>query len=195
MIPTVNRNFITIVSGLPRSGTSLMMQILDAGGLPVLTDHVREADPDNPRGYLEFEVVKQLKRNKHWLSSARGKAVKVIHLLVPELPIENYSYRVILMRRRLAEIIASQRSMLKRQGRPGAGLDDFKLGQVFTAQMMQVESWMQQQPAFGVHSVNYNALILNPEEQVRATADFLGGGLDVNKMIRVVDPALYRQRC
>src|SRR5262245_41311102 len=112
---TIDRAYVTVVSGLPRSGTSLMMQMLAAGGMAVLTDELRGPDPDNPRGYYEFEPVKRTRHDPSWLVGAPGKAVKLVHLLLYDLPAE-YSYRVIFMKRRLSEVLASQRAMLDRQG-------------------------------------------------------------------------------
>ncbi len=114
-------NFITVVSGLPRSGTSLMMQMLVAGGLPALTDAVRSPDESNPRGYFEFEPVKRLRTDASWLEQARGRAVKIIHLLLRELPTDGrFQYRVLFLRRPLEEVIASQSAMLARAGKASA---------------------------------------------------------------------------
>src|SRR5947208_15012411 len=111
---------ITIVTGLPRSGTSVMMQMLSAGGLPPLTDGLRQPDEDNPRGYFEFEPVKQIRRDTAWLQLAVGKAVKMVHLLLPELPLDqNHRYRVIMMRRDLSDVLASQNKMLMIKGLTG----------------------------------------------------------------------------
>jgi hypothetical protein len=107
---------IVVVSGLPRSGTSMMMKMLEAGGIPVLTDYEREADEDNPKGYFEFERVKNLKDGDDaWLPQAKGKVVKVIAALLTDLP-SSYEYEVIFMRRAMPEILASQRQMLIRRG-------------------------------------------------------------------------------
>jgi hypothetical protein len=108
-------DFITVVSGLPRSGTSLMMQMLAAGGLPPLTDNLRDADESNPRGYFEFDPVKRLRSDRSWLDQARGHAVKIIHVLVRELPADGqFHYRLLLMKRPMEEILASQRALLER---------------------------------------------------------------------------------
>jgi hypothetical protein len=187
-------DFITIVSGLPRSGTSLMMQMLVAGGMPVLTDGKRAADEDNPDGYWEFEAVKNTKASCDWLLQAEGKAVKMVHLLLMDLPREGYSYRVLLMKRRMMEVIASQRVMLQRQGKSGAALTSEQLGQVFVAQMRRVEDWLAGQPHFAVLAVDYNALVAEPDPQIAAINEFLGGTLDPRKMAQAVNPHLYRQR-
>ena len=123
---------ITIVSGLPRSGTSMMMQLLDSGGLPILTDNVRAADDDNPRGYFEFDPVKRLKTDSGWLENAEGKVVKVIVQLLPYLP-ETYEYKVLLMHRDLREVLKSQEIMLKRHGKTGANLSRDQLERVATS--------------------------------------------------------------
>jgi len=115
------RQQITIVSGLPRSGTSLMMQMLAAGGLPPLTDGERTSDESNPRGYYEYEPVKRLRTDRSWLPQAQGRVVKIIHLLLRELPVEGqFQYRVILMKRPIEEILASQRAMLQRASKAAA---------------------------------------------------------------------------
>src|SRR6266704_120595 len=127
-------SWITIVSGLPRSGTSLMMQMLSAGGMPILTDGVRAADEDNPRGYLEFEAVKRTKEDSTWVAGASGKAVKMVYLLLHDLPAGN-EYSVILMRRDIREVIASQRAMLARLGKQGADVTDERMAAIFEEQM------------------------------------------------------------
>ncbi|HNY87520.1 MAG TPA: hypothetical protein PKN23_13545, partial [Candidatus Hydrogenedentes bacterium] len=110
---------IVVVSGLPRSGTSMMMRMLAAGGMPLFTDGVRAADSDNPLGYFEHEAVKRLREDASWVPGAAGKAVKVVSALLPALP-EGFQYRVILMRRPLEEVLASQRRMFGRRGAPAA---------------------------------------------------------------------------
>jgi hypothetical protein len=189
-----NSGDIIIVSGLPRSGTSLMMQMLAAGGVTPLSDGQRGADPDNPRGYFELERVKKLKTDSAWLDEARGKAVKIIHLLLRDLPTSGFDYRVILMRRRMPEVLASQRAMLARQGRAGAALSDEKLGAVFAGQIAEIERWLASQPAFQVLPVWYHALVANPVAESEGVRAFLGVKLDSAKMAAAVDTALYRQR-
>jgi hypothetical protein len=189
-----NTGFIAIVSGLPRSGTSLMMQMLLAGGMPILTDRTRVADEDNPKGYWEFEAVKNTRTSCEWLRQAQGKAVKMVHLLLTDLPREGYSYRVLLMKRRMVEVLASQRVMLQRQGKSGAALSEERLSQIFLGQMARVENWLKKQPHFAVLPVDYNELIANPMPQAEAINEFLGRALDSEKMIQAVNPRLYRQR-
>ncbi len=189
----MDRETIIVVSGLPRSGTSLMMQMLAAGGIPPLADDFRPPDESNPRGYFEFEPVKRLRADRSWLDQARGRAIKVIHLLLRELPIdEKYTYRVILMRRPIEEVLASQRAMLERRGKVAA--DDAMLAKVYRSQLEQAEQWLASQPAFSVLPVDYHVILRTPELAINEMNDFLGGGLDVGAMIRAVDPQLYRQR-
>ena len=188
--------WVTVVSGLPRSGTSLMMQTLAAGGIPPLTDDLRAADPSNPRGYLELEAVKKLKLDKSWLPQARGKAVKIIHLLLPELAggSPDLNYRVIMMRRPIAEIVASQRAMLARQGKASAAVPDAQLEKIFTDQLARVEAWLEGRPEIRVCAVPYPELVSRPAETAARINAFLGGSLDEAAMTRAVDPTLYREK-
>ena len=185
--------FVTIVSGLPRSGTSLMMQMLAAGGMPVLTDGQRCADPHNPRGYYELEAVKHSRSDVSWLAQTEGKAVKVVHLLLPHLPAER-EYRVIFMARVLSEVIASQRVMLQQQGRPGAALSDARLADIFEKQVADVRHWLAQQPHFRVLYLQHRGVIEKPLAAAQQIVTFLDGGLDANRMAAAVEPGLYRQR-
>ncbi len=184
---------VTIVSGLPRSGTSLMMQMLSAGGLPALTDHQRAADEDNPRGYLEFERVKRIKQDRAWLDEARGKVVKMVHLLLLDLPPDR-SYRVVFMRRNLAEVLASQRKMLERQGKRGAAMSPEQLTKLFEDQVNKVTRWMAAQANFRSIEVHYHELVADPASHAKRLNEFLGGNLDEAAMVSAVDPSLYRNR-
>jgi hypothetical protein len=185
--------FVTIVSGLPRSGTSAMMQMLHAGGMPILTDSRRPPDEDNPRGYFELEAVKQTKQDPSWLRDAAGKAVKVIHLLLPHLP-PSYEYRVILMRREMTEILASQRKMLERHGRRGADLTDERLAKVYADQLNGVIAWMTAQPNFMPLEVSYAQLVSAPAEQASVVNRFLGGDMSESSMVAAIDVTLYRNQ-
>ena len=184
---------ITVVSGLPRSGTSLMMNMLEAGGISPLVDNARAADEDNPRGYYEFERVKKLKQDQAWLPSARGKAVKVISALLAQLP-AGESYRVIFMQRNMAEILASQRRMLERRGEPADKISDAEMAALFERHLKQVTGWLAAQPNMTVMYVDYRRLIASPQELVSAVNAFLGGWLDESKMAAAVDSTLYRNR-
>ena len=184
--------FIVIVSGLPRSGTSAMMQMLAAGGLPLLTDGRRQPDDDNPNGYFELESVKTLARDTSFLDGASGKAVKIVHALLPQLPLGR-DYRVILMRRDLDEILMSQRKMLDRHGRAGAALTDAQLKVIYAGQLQQVLRWLADPAhAIGTLEVDYGAMTCNPLETARAVKAFLGLQLDEHAMTAAVNPSLHR---
>jgi hypothetical protein len=182
---------IVVVSGLPRCGTSLMMQMLDRGGVPVITDRIRAADADNPRGYYEFERVKKIKDDAAWIPDARGKAVKMVSQLLYELP-ANEKYLVVFMERDMDEMIRSQEKMLARLGKPSAPADQVK--RAFTAHLERLREWLARRPNMEVLDVSYNDLMGRPAEQAARVAAFLGGGLDVEEMARSVDPSLYRNR-
>jgi hypothetical protein len=185
---------VTIVSGLPRSGTSMMMKMLEAGGIPPVTDKIREPDKDNPKGYYEFERVKQLTNgDTEWIRDARGKAVKVIAALVEHLPLD-YSYKVVFMRRNIDEILSSQKQMLIRRRETTDKVDDAELAELFQKHLDHVMSWLAQQPNFEVLYVSYNDILHNPSPQVTLINQFFGNTLDVERMMEVVDPKLYRQR-
>ena len=185
---------VVIVSGLPRSGTSMMMKMLEAGGLPVLSDGQRTADTDNPEGYYEFERVKQMdKGDNGWLGEAEGKVVKVISALLEHLP-PGYHYRVVFMQRAMPEVLASQRKMLQRRGEPTDRVSDEELTRLFTKHVQMVETWLRAQPNFQVLYVDYNRMLADPLPYVRQVNQFLEGRLDEQRMAEVVDPALYRNR-
>lgn len=185
---------VVIVSGLPRSGTSMMMKMLEAGGIPPLTDKIRTADADNPKGYYEFERVKQLdKGDTAWLAEADGKAVKVISQLLEHLP-PAYHYQVIFMRREIAEILASQKQMLIRRGEPTDVVSDEQLAALFDKHLNFVMTWLDQQPNIEVLYVSYNETLQNPVKPVAAINQFLGERLNEAAMAGVIDPKLYRQR-
>jgi hypothetical protein len=184
---------ITIVSGLPRSGTSMMMKMLEAGGMQVLTDSVRTADEDNPKGYYEFERVKQIETDKAWLPDAQGKAVKMIGALLKHLP-QDYVYNILFMRRHIEEILASQRQMLIRRGEPTDQVSDARMATLFQRHLEQIEAWLAEQPSMKVLYVHYSDILAEPVEQTGRVNRFLGGNLDQEKMAAIVDPSLYRQR-
>jgi len=185
--------FVTVVSGAPRSGTSLMMQMLGAGGMELLTDGARRADRDNPRGYFELEAVRRLPDDARWLEGAVGRAVKVVHVLVPRLP-EEHRYRILLMRREWREVLASQRAMLLRGGGAPAGPPDERLAEIFDAQLAEVERWADSRPGAELLRVDYNALVARPLPAAREVAAFLEGRVDADDMAAAVLPSLYRQR-
>jgi hypothetical protein len=182
---------ITIVSGLPRSGTSLMMQMLDAGGLPLLTDDVRKADADNLRGYYESEPVKRTKDDPSWVAAADGKAVKMVYRLLFDLPASR-TYRVIFLMRPLREVLASQRTMLERTKKGGSSLDDKQLEEIFQRELEKIQAWLADRGHFTVHYVAYADLLEESAKQVRKIDNFLGRGLDTDAMQKVIDPKLSR---
>lgn len=182
-----------VVSGLPRSGTSMMMQMLAAGGLSVLSDELRAADEDNPRGYLELEAVKRTRQDASWLQGSEGKAVKMVHALLGDLP-HDRPYRVILMRRKTAVVLKSQAAMLERLGQEGAQLAPEKLAEVYEQQLQQVKDYMDRQTCFEFLEVWYGAVIEYTRSQTQRIDKFLSGNLDVEAMIAAIDPALRRQQ-
>lgn len=188
-----SRNPIIIVSGLPRSGTSMAMQMLRAGGIEVVTDALRSADADNPHGYLEFERVKHLRTDKSWLDDAHGKAVKVIHMLLPELPLDR-EYRVIFMRRDLREVIKSQGTMLERSGRKGAGIPAERLIATFEGQLRSVDAFLGASTCFKVLSLDHARCLADPALAASQLRAFLDSPLDEAAMVAAVDPALHRNK-
>lgn len=171
----------------------MMMQMLRAGGMQILTDQMREADDDNPQGYYEFEPVKQTEHNQAWLEDAQGKVVKMISALLRHLP-ATYRYRIIFMRRRMEEVLASQRQMLIRRGEPTNDVSDDKLSEIFSRHLQQVEAWLNEQPHMHVLYVDYHQALQDPRGEARRISQFLGQELDLAAMAAVVDRNLHRQR-
>jgi len=188
----MRKHAITVVSGLPRSGTSMMMRMLEAGGLAVLTDNIRGADEDNPKGYYEFEKVKAIQHDTSWLPDASGRVVKMISALVRHLPPE-YEYRIVFMRRDMHEILASQRQMLVRRGEQAQD-DDGRMAALFEKHLREIEEWIGRQRNMQVLYVSYNDILSSPAAESASLNQFLGGGLDEPSMVEVVDRALHRQR-
>lgn len=192
--PAIIAQPIIIVSGLPRSGTSMMMKMLAAGGVPPLTDALRAADTDNPKGYYEFERVKQLdKGDVAWLPMAQGKAVKVISFLLQYLP-PDQTYQVIFLRRNIDEILASQRKMLVHRGEDPAQMDDAQVAAMFVRHIELVEKWLQRRPNVETLYIHYSDMMADPTKPIGRIARFLGRDLDQIAMARTVDPGLYRNR-
>lgn len=186
---------ITIVSGLPRSGTSMMMAALQAGGMSLLTDHIRGADENNPKGYFEYERVKKLPQGDcDWLRNAQGKAVKVISALLEYLP-DIYRYQVVFMERDIDEILASQKRMLERtETQELQPISDEDLRQAYERLEAQVKIWMDEQDWIQTLTVRYNFVLSNPQKEFLKVANFMGQSLDVASMVEVVDPTLYREQ-
>lgn len=185
---------VIIVSGLPRSGTSLMMQMLEAGGVPVLTDQRRPADASNPRGYYEFEPVKRLgKEEPVWMSDAAGHALKVVSPLLVHLP-SDYVYRVVFMLRDLDEVILSQRAMLERGTALSGGFDAVQMRGEYEAHLASVRLWLNRQPNMRVLYVDHHRVFAETEAVVAELEAHLGNLPDADAMPRVIDQRLYRQR-
>lgn len=186
--------FITIVSGLPRSGTSMMMKMIEAGGIAPLIDNIRTADVDNPKGYYEFERVKQLdKGDTAWLPEAQGKVVKIISALLKHLP-AGYQYRVIFMQRNMDEVLASQHKMLEHRQENAEAMDNAKMAALFEKHLAAVDKWLTEQPSVAVLYVHYSSMLAAPPSQIERINQFLGGKLDTAKMNQIVDANLYRNR-
>src|SRR5215831_13200192 len=184
---------ITIVSGLPRSGTSLMMQMLAAGGMSVLSDGERKADTDNPRGYLEWERIKQLPKDPSCIDEGEGKVVKVISQLLLSLP-DGHDYRVIFMQRPLPEVLKSQEEMLKRRGTYEAGGDTSPIEEAFQRHLIDVNRWLTDKGNIQVLRVHYHRALREPRATAEAITGFLEVPLDIEAMTREVDQNLYRNR-
>jgi hypothetical protein len=193
VIEATDQKFISIVSGLPRSGTSMMMKMLLAGGMKVLTDNLRTADEDNPEGFFEFEKVKQLDKESAWLEDSAGKAIKIVSAFLKHLP-QKYNYKIIFMRRKLEEVLASQKQMLIRRGEPTDRISDEKMSETFQRHLQDIELWLAAQTNIKVLYINYNEAIENPGPSIRMVNDFLRADLDVEAMAAVVNRSLYRQR-
>jgi predicted AlkP superfamily phosphohydrolase/phosphomutase/tetratricopeptide (TPR) repeat protein len=180
---------ITIVTGLPRSGTSMMMQMLKAGGMETLTDNIRQNDENNPKGYLEYEQVKKLAQDNSWIHEAEGKTIKVISALLPHLP-ASYNYKIVFMQRDMTEILKSQQKML------GRDPNNFpsQLAETFSKQLLKTGSWLAGQPNMEVLYVNYRDIIEQPEEQSENISSFLGNELDTKQMSEAIDRQLYRNK-
>jgi hypothetical protein len=186
---------ITVVSGLPRSGTSMAMKMLEAGGMALLTDGARKADEQNPNGYFELEAVKDLDKNgdSSWLGEARGRAVKIVSHLLTWLP-ETYDYRVIFMERSLDEIIASQNKMLDGRGHADEAGDAERAKASFEQHLDQTRRFLAHRSCFKTLAVGYSDTVREPQVAARRIAEFLGNRLDVAAMAAVANPGLYRNR-
>jgi hypothetical protein len=185
---------ITIVSGLPRSGTSLMMQMLVAGGMSPLSDGEQQADTDNPRGYLEWERIKQLPNDPGCIAEAEGKVVKVISRLLPSLP-AGHEYRVVFMQRPLPEVIASQDRMLRRRGTYKEGADPAAISAAFEKHLREVYAWLDSKTYVKTLRIPYHGVLSQPKEIGKQVTEFLQIDLNINAMNGCVDASLYRNRC
>lgn len=190
----VSNEDVIVVSGLPRSGTSLMMRVLDRAGVPVLTDGVRQPDRDNPNGYYEFERVKQLEHDSGWLGVAKGKAVKIIYRHLPYLP-RDLRYHIVFMRRDVEEVLRSQELMVERLTQtPATPAERQQLRRAFERQLAAVLAEVARRSEMSLLEVNYNELVGAPEESLRVVHEFLGLACGLEQMAECVDPGLYRNR-
>jgi hypothetical protein len=185
---------IVVVSGLPRSGTSMMMKMLDAGGVPIMTDAIRAADIDNPKGYFEYERVKDLEKetDKSYIREGRGKALKVISFLLKDLP-DDCCYRVIFMRRHLDEVMDSQNRMLDRRGEEA--IDEREtMAEAYRNHLAAVKILVRKRPNFEMLEVRYDEAVRDARKAAAGVNAFLGGRLDEKAMVAAVDAELYRNR-
>ena len=184
---------ITIVSGLPRSGTSLMMQMLAAGGMSALSDGERKADTDNPKGYLEWERIKKLPKEPGLIAEAEGKVVKVISQLILSLP-DGHEYRIVFMQRPMPEVLKSQDEMLKRRGAYEPGGDSSAMGDLFQKHVVEVNRFLAAKANAKVLRVHYHRVLREPQAVAEEVAGFLEVPLDIAAMVGQVDGSLYRNR-
>ena len=189
-----NSRPVIIVSGLPRTGTSMMMKMLETGGVSVLVDYKRKPDQDNPKGYYEYEQVKGLKDGEdNWVEKARGKAVKVIATLLPFLPV-NYKYKVIFMEREMDEVLASQRKMLINRGEDPNKVSEQELEKIFGKHLNDILEFLENSSNMEYVRVNYNQILLDPRPEIEKVQSFLEARMSPDKMVGVIDTKLYRQR-
>ncbi len=186
---------VTVVSGLPRSGTSMMMKMLEAGGMSILTDGERQADVDNPKGYYEYERIKDLEKetDKSYLAQGRGKAVKVISFLIKDLPDDN-AYKVIFMRRDLDEVLTSQDKMIDRLGTDDAGVEREAMKEAYRNDIVRTRLLCRKKTNFELIEVQYAATVSDPAKTAHEVNAFLGHRLDEAAMREAVDASLYRNR-
>ncbi len=185
---------IVVVSGLPRSGTSMAMKMLEAGGLSLVVDNIRSADEDNPKGYYEDERVKDLGQveNKSWLVDSKGKAIKIISYLLKDLP-RYHNYKILFMRRHLQEVLASQTKMLERRGETSESSDE-RMIEIYEDHLWKVNRLLKREAHIEALDLPYKSVLDDPNEQARRIHEFLGLPLDLERMVGVVDKNLYRNR-
>lgn len=186
---------VIIVSGLPRSGTSMMMQMLEAGGLVTVTDKIREANQENPKGYYELEQVKELDKSdeKFWMKEHKGKVVKVISFLLRYLPM-NLNYKVIFIQRDIEEVLKSQNKMLKNCGEKDELVGDEKMRKNYKDHLWRVKYLLKHTANFDVLYINHNDILSSPIEQAKRINEFFNNHLNADSMAGIVDRALYRNR-
>jgi len=171
----------------------MVMKMLEAGGVEIVTDSVREPDIDNPDGYYEYEKVKDLDKDSAWLRNMGGKAIKVISMLLYHLP-GNVNYKIIFVLRHMQEVLRSQRKMLERLGKSQYDIDEAVLAQKFSSHLDKIATWIKNQKNIECFYINYNQVLQDPLKCSRGIVDFVDRPLDVEAMAAVANPALYRNR-
>lgn len=193
-LPFKNTRPIIVITGLPRSGTSMLMQMCSAGGVHILTDNYRKKDTNNPKGYHELEKVKKLKEDISWLPEAKGKAVKIVSPLLMYLP-DSYSYKAIFIQRNLQEVLASQREMVRRLGtEESPGANDQELEVHYHNHLNKIYNWLEQKNNFETIFIRHRDILTDPVQSSRQIESFLGLDLDAQAMAACVDQNLYRKR-
>ena len=187
-----HKNIITIVSGLPRSGTSMMMKMLEAGGMETVQDGIRKSDEDNPGGYYEFETVKQIKENASWLDMAAGKVVKILFNFLYDLPLDKH-YQIIFMERDIDEVLASQNKMLERRGEVNK-INDQEMAALFRVELPKIKDWLAKQGNFEVRYIHYTNVLNNSDGTAHLMNQFLEYPLNTKEMVKIIDRSLYRNR-
>jgi LPS sulfotransferase NodH len=184
---------VILVSGLPRSGTSMMMKMLASGGIEIYTDNVRQADEDNPQGYYEVEKVKKLQEDAAWLHHVRGRAVKIVSSLLYYVPF-SLPYKVVFMRRDMEEILLSQQKMLERSGQSADQEANNMLAQKFETHLQKIITWIDAQRHIDCLYVDYKKIVEDPVSYAQKIQEFLGQPLNIEAMVSAVNPSLYRNR-
>ena len=184
---------IIVVSGLPRSGTSMMMQMLKVSGVDLVLDDTRKPDLYNPRGYYEYEKVKEIKKDTSWLDGIQGKAVKIISQLLYHLP-ESHQYKIIFMQRNMEEIISSQNKMLSSRGKGSDVINDTIMAEKFERHLEKIRKWIDNQGNIGCLYIHYNKIIEDPIKTITKLNDFIDNQINIRPMLKVIDKSLYRIR-
>ena len=171
----------------------MMMQMLEAGGMAIVTDHIKKPDEDNPRGYYEYEKVKEIREDASWLKNCNGKVIKMVSALLYYLP-KGKKYKVIFMVRDMEEMFESQEAMLQRLGGEGVDINYEEMIEKLEKHLLDVKDWVARQRNIEVTYIDYNEVIQNPQRKASLVSQFLKGQVNVEKMSTVVDKSLYRKR-
>lgn len=187
----MDKNDIIVVTGLPRSGTSLVMQILQSMGIDLFTDNKRSPDQSNPRGYFEHELVKTIEYDTSWIKKVEGKAIKIVSPLLVYLP-NNYNYKIIFMDRVLDEIVQSQEKMLLVNGVPNPQIEPEVIKQIFIKDLKQAWSWIRELSHSESLEISHSKLLKKPESELEKVNGFLNIKVDLENTLKVIDKKLYR---